>query len=509
MVPVSLSFIRLSDASRPLTVQLVRQIREAVLEGHLSAGEPIPSTRELAQQLGVARNTVSAAYQALSSEGTIVLRARRRPFIAALPEQRTAVSSSPVVAGALSQAARRLAMAVPEERLSELMTRRARSRPFGPGIPDLGLLPMRQLERCLVRRWRAMTSADALHDDPRGEISLRRAILRHVAPARGIRATVEQVFITEGSQSGIDLCCRALLDAKHMTWTEAPGSVALRAAVGMTGAKLLSIPVDPDGVRVDVAIRRAAGARVAFVSPAYAFPSGVQLSLARRLQLLDWAVTNGATVVEVDYEGELRADGAPAPALLALDRVGARECVIHIGTFSRSLFPALRLGFAIVPAALVRPFARVRAASTRSAPYPLQAALADFIEDGHWARHMRRLKQATRRRRDLVIAELRRLLPKETPPSVPAGGALFTVHLPPFVDDRALATALAERGVDVLPLSLGARRRAPTRGLILGVGAHTDAALLHAAGVLSHAVREAVSAGMQPARGVRRARSRH
>jgi len=494
MVPVSLLFLRVRrGAAAPLTAQLIRQMRDAVLDGTLSPGDRLPSSRDLARRLGLSRNTVVAVYDALAADGTITVEPRKGPRVASVPRRTQTRSPLPTSSPALSRNARRLEAAIPDARLDALLARRPRARPFGPGIPDLDLVPMRAFERCLVRRLRGMSTSDALHDDPRGDVSLRRAVLRHVAPARGIRATVDQVFITEGSQGGIDLCCRALLDSSHTAWLEGPGPLALRAAVRLTGARLVLIPVDERGARIDVALRRAPGARIAFVSPAYAFPSGARLSLARRLRLIDWASKAGATIIEIDYEGELQTDGGPVQSLLALDVDGASDCVVHVGTFSRSLFPALRLGFVIVPRALVRPLALVRAASTRTAPYPLQAALADFIEAGHWARHMRRLRLATRRRRELVLGELRRLLPISMVPRVPAGGAILAIDLPAHVDDIALARTLAVRGVDVLPLR-DAARSSGARGLVLGIGAHSEVALQRATEVLAAALTEAVGA---------------
>ncbi|MDF2692854.1 MAG: hypothetical protein K0S65_1237 [Labilithrix sp.] len=494
MVPVSLLFLRVRrDAAASLTSQLIHQIREAVLDGTLSPEDRLPSTRDLARRLRVSRNTVVAAYDALAADGTLVVQPRKGPRVARLPRRASTQSAAAAPAQDLSRTARRLTATIPDARLDELIGRRARSRPFGAGLPDLELFPMRAFERCLVRRWRAMSSADALHDDPRGELSLRRAILRHIAPGRGIRCTVDQVFITEGSQGGLDLCCRTLLDARHIAWMERPGPLALVAAIEMTGAKLIGIQVDGNGVKVEHAIRRAPRARVGFVSPAYAFPSGARLSLSRRIALLEWATKSGAAIVEIDYEGELRSDGASATSLLGLDFEGANDCVIHVGSFSRSLFPALRLGFLIVPRSLIRPLARVRAASTRSSPHALQAALADFIEEGHWARHMRRLKQATKRRCELVVGELRRLLPKGLAPRSPAGGSILTIDLPAHVDDIALAARLAAVGVDVLPLGVGALgRRNASRGLVLGIGAHPESTLRRAAEQLSALVREAL-----------------
>jgi GntR family transcriptional regulator/MocR family aminotransferase len=210
------------------------------------------------------------------------------------------------------------------------------------------------------------------------------------------------------------------------------------------------------------------------------------------MELLSWASKAGAVLVEIDYEGELRSDGAPLPSLLSLDIEGVRDRVVHVGSFSRSLFPGLRLGFMIVPPALVRAVALTRAASTRAPPYLLQAAVADFIDGGHFARHLRKLKQATRRRRDLLLAELGLLLPGAVRVRAPGGGAVLTLELPEGADDVAVVQALAARGVDAMPLSRSTAGRRGAPGLILGFGAHAEPALREAARTLAAVVAEAL-----------------
>lgn len=482
MVPAKLRLDRRNTTT--LTAQLVDQIRHAVLEGTLPSGHALPSSRVLARSLGVSRNTVIAAYEALAADGTVLVTARRAPVVADVPrilrererERGPAADDDPHFR--ISEGAARLSAFISDERLDALSSAASRARPFRVGEPDLSLFPWNVFERILVRCWRGLTPLDSLGADPRGHLGLRRALLHHLAVARGVRATVEQVFITEGSQGALDLCCRTLLDSGDLVWVEDPCAPSTRAALLAAGARIADVPVDEDGVHVARGRRMAPRARLAIVSPSYAFPLGVRLALARRLELLAWARSAGALVLENDYEGELRFEGPPIPALQSLSlEHGGR--VIHMGSFSRAMFPALRLGFLVVPRSLVPAFARMRAAMTRSPPYLLQAALAHFIEGGHYARHLQRLKQATRRRRDALVGALRSARAHGETIHVPRAGSVLTLELPPAVDDRALVRACARHGIEAMPLSDCAVER--RMGIVLGFGAHSEKELEQAA----------------------------
>ncbi|WP_394845538.1 PLP-dependent aminotransferase family protein [Pendulispora brunnea] len=465
-----------------MTAQLVDQIRRAVLEGTLPSGHALPSSRALARDLGIARNTVMAAYEALAADGTILVGARRAPVVADVTRVIRGEPFDDDDEGDprlhISSSAMRLASFISDERLDALSSATSRARPFRVGEPDLSLFPWNVFERSLVRCWRALTPMDSLGADPRGHLALRRALLQHLAVARGVRASVEQVFITEGSQGALDLCCRTLLDAGDLAWVEDPCAPSTRAALLAVGARIAAVPVDEDGVIVARGRRTAPRAKLAIVSPSYAFPLGVRLALTRRLELLSWARSAGALILENDYEGELRFEGAPIPALQSLSlEHGGR--VLHMGSFSRAMFPALRLGFVVVPRPLVPAFARMRAATTRSPPYLLQAALAQFIDDGHYARHLRRLKQATRCRRDALVGALGSARAGGETIHVPRAGSVLTLELPATVDDHALLRACARHGIEALALSDCSI--AGRRGIVLGFGAHSEKQLEQAA----------------------------
>jgi len=481
----------------PLVTQIVRQIRAAVIDGRLAAGQELPSSRELAYDLGVARNTTSAAYDALAADGTLVVTPRRRPTVAAVTPRRRALPAAPPQSAPvrMARAAARLAAVVPDARLDALLAEARADHPFRVGHPDLELVPWRALERALVRRARRITGSEALDLDPRGSRVLRDAIAVHVLRARGIHADAGRIFVTEGSQAAVDMCCRLLVDPGTRVWVEDPGPLALRAAIAAAAGELVPLPVDAEGVRVDLGIRRAPRARVAFVSPTSAFPGGGPLALPRRLALLRWAERARAAVVEVDVEGELAFDGSVLPSLLSL--AGADDRVIHVGTFSRLLFPSLRLGFLVVPDALVRAAARLRASTTRAPPVLLQGAVADLLASGQLARHRRRLVRATRRRRELVARELAAVLPAGAHVLPAMSGAVLTISLPAHVDDVALARELGSARVRgeaaaVLPLSSLTTGPARARGLVLGVGAHGDERLAAAARRVARAIRSAL-----------------
>lgn len=278
-------------------------------------------------------------------------------------------------------------------------------RAFRPDVLALDEFPVALWSRLVGRRWRAATVAQLDYADPAGHGPLREAIASYLGAARGVRCAPAQVLITSGSQQGIDLAARALLNPGDPVWVEEPGYRGAKAALSAAGVSLHPVPVDDEGLRVDAGAAACPRARMAYVTPSHQYPTGATMSLARRLALLDWARRAGAWIVEDDYDSEYRYAGRPLPALQGLDTSGR---VVYVGTFSKVLFPALRLGYVVAPDALIDAFARMQALVNRQIPTLDQAVLADFILDGHFARHIRRMRQLYAARQAALVEAVRR-----------------------------------------------------------------------------------------------------
>lgn len=457
----------------PLHRQIYGSLRAAILEGRLAAGSRLPGSRVLADDLGVSRTTILSAYDQLTVEGYIVGKGgggTRVATVARAPAARTGRwgKSTPVRLSVLG--ARMIAA------YGDLPPRPQADRPvpFALGEPALDAFPAALWARLIARRWRDTPRAMLAPDDGPGHAPLREAIAEYVVAARAVRCTPDQIVITAGTQQGIDLIVRLLLNPGDTAWVEEFGYPPMRAALAGVGAQLIEVPVDAEGLDVARGRQLAPAARLALVTPSFEAPLGVAMSLRRRLGLLEWAHQTGAWIIEDDYNGELRYEGKPLAALQGLEHPGARR-VIYLRTFSRTLFPALRLGYAVLPQELVEPFTRARLVADRHSPTAEQAVLADFIARGHFAAHIRTMRElyAARQRTflDLATRELGELLQVRAAPA----GMHLVGWLPPGVSDRRVAAAAARRGVMVEPLSH--RRPSPSAapGLILGyVAFHAD-----------------------------------
>ncbi|MBV9881099.1 MAG: PLP-dependent aminotransferase family protein [Gemmatirosa sp.] len=473
--------LTLDPHGAPRHQQIYAAFRVAILRGTLRRGDRLPSTRVLARDLGVSRTTVLGAFARLLAEGYVVGKAGGGTRVATtLPRQPHGDPAPPPAAPpSLSPAARAL--------IGEGKWRRVpmEAVPFAAGLPAPDLFPLATWTRLAARRWRLSGHALLMPCDPRGHGPLREAIARYAVAARGVACTAEQVLVVNGAQHAVDLCARLLVGPDDAVWMESPGYLPARGMFAATGARLVDVPVDADGIDVAQGRLMAPDARLAFVTPSYQALLGVTMSLARRLALLEWARDAGAWIVEDDYHGEYRYDSAPVPAMQGLDAHGR---VLYIGTFSKTLSSAIRLGYLIVPEALVEPFARARLLLDRHSPMPEQAFLADFIAGGHFARHIRRTRAAyhERQRAFLALAE-RELAGLVTFEAIPAGIRLLG-WLPPDVSDRAVAAEAARRGVVVEPLSpqLGSAVQPP--GLMFGYvtygAAETRAAMRTLAAVI-------------------------
>ena len=445
------------SAAVPLYRQLYAGLREAILHGRLAPGSGLPSSRALAEEWGVSRNTVLFAFDQLAAEG----------YIEGAPRSGTRVASVPTRSDRLERprgpgpSARGRMIA--ESHLPALLRQETPPVPFRVGVPALDSFPTALWARLAARRWRHRPPLD--YGDPGGYAPLREAIAEYVRLARGARCTPEQVIVTSGSQQGVDLAGRVLLDPGDAVWMEDPGYTGARAALLGAGARLVPVPVDQEGLMVDEGARAAPRARLAYASPSHQFPLGVTMSAARRVALLRWAARAGAWILEDDYDSEFRYDARPLASLQGMDEEGR---VIYVGTFSKTLFPAIRLGYLVVPADLIDVFRAARAVSDRQSPTMDQAVLADFLAGGHFARHVRRMRRLYAERQEVLLEAIGRRLGDRLQVAPAAAGMHLVGWLAPGSDDRAISSRAAEHGVEVAPLSRYGLGSVVRGGLLLG-----------------------------------------
>ncbi len=436
----------------PLHTQLYEQLRGAMLSGSLAPGTRLPSTRELARDLGVARNTVLNAFEQLGAEGYLEGRVGDGTYVSAqVPDDLFRVERDSRLRGRPSEAASLSARGRQIESASvSPAVYGGKPRPFRTSTPALDAFPYQLWSRLLLRRWRQSGRDLLLYGDPAGYRPLREAVARYLGAARGVRCHPDHIVLTHGSMHALELVTRVLLDAGDAAWIEDPGFLGARAALTTAGARLVPAPVDDEGMNVDAAVERCRHARLAYVTPSHQYPLGPTLSLRRRLALLQWARRTGAWVLEDDYDSEYRYTGKPLPSLQGMDADGR---VIYVGTFSKVLFPAIRVGYIVSPPGLTPAFVAARSLDGHATASLDHAALSDFIVGGYFARHLRRMRMIyAARQRSLLSAarsELTGLL--DIHPS--DAGMHVMGWLPDGVDDRSAAKTAASHGVEVTPLS--------------------------------------------------------
>lgn len=442
-----------------LSAEVYQQLRQAILDGRLRPGDSLPPTRELAARLAVSRNTVSNAYQRLITEGFLVGRVGSGTFVS----QESAPTRQPRRAPQVSAIEPRAAW-----RTLALEPRRApvdAAYDFAIGVPDARLFPWDIWRRLSARHLRRSRSRSAAYSEPEGHPGLREAIARHVGVSRSVHASADDVLVTSGAQQALDLIGRLLIEPGTWVAVEEPGYPPARRLFRSLGARIAPVPVDAEGLDVEALPSRA---RLVYVTPSHQFPLGMPMSLARRIALLAWAERRGAAVVEDDYDSEFRFDGRPLDPLQSLDRTGR---VIYVGSFSKVLLPSLRLGFLVAPASLMNGLRAARSLTDLHGPVESQAALAQFIDEGLLARHIRRLVRIYQQRRDRLIEAVHRHGAGELAPLPSSAG----LHLSAFFRDRGRDTddlaqrALAMR-VAVQPLS-AYYQSSDRAGLALGYGA--------------------------------------
>lgn len=459
MKGVLLDNLGAAPGGAPIYRQLYRRIREAVLAGSLRAGDRLPSTRTLAAEARIARKTAEEAYAQLEAEGYVVRRGGSGTFVnemtfAATPRRNVRLD------GRRSLSVRGRAIAATTVCVEPTVVR-----PFSAGLPALDAFPMDIWQRLVARAARQLGPEHLVYGDPAGHPPLREAIASYLATSRGVRCDASQIVIVSSSQQALDLSARLLLDPGDGAWIEEPGYLGARAAFASAGARIVPVPVDDDGVDVAAGRRLAPSARVAYVTPSHQYPLGATLPLERRLELLEWAQRNGAWILEDDYDSEFRYDGRPLAAIQGIDTGGR---VIYVGTFTKVLFPSLRLAYLVLPPDLVRSFISARAQIDGHASTFLQAVVADFMSEGHFATHVRRMRALYRGRRDVLLAAARRHLGDRLTFANTCAGLRAAAFLQRGRDDAAVSRRCARAGLDVPPLSRYYAGPPPRPGLLLG-----------------------------------------
>jgi GntR family transcriptional regulator / MocR family aminotransferase len=460
----------------PLFLQVHAALSASIVDGRLPAGARLPASRSLAEQLGLSRTVVVAAYEQLLAEGYTTGRIGSGTYVAPdLPERpggrvlvakakRTVGSGAPRLAGRVD------------------VTLQSDDRPFNLGRTLIDQRTADQWRRLTARALRAMPKSHLGYGDPRGSAELRGAIAGYLAGARGVRCDAEQIIVTSGTQHALDLVVRVLLPAGSEAWVEDPGYPLTREVLAAGGVATRPVRVDAQGIDVAAGIAAAPRARAAFITPSHQFPTGVVLSMARRLELIAWASASNAWIVEDDYASEFRYSGRPLAALQGLDNA---QRTLYVGTLNKALFPGLRAGYLVVPERLLPAFVTARYLMDRQPPALQQDVLAEFIAEGHLASYIRRMRALYRDQRDRLVATLRRRAGDKLEVEPPDQGMHLVAYLRQGLLDTAVERAALGDGVVVRALSRLCVRARPRQGLLLGFSGYPAAAIAGAAGRLA------------------------
>jgi GntR family transcriptional regulator/MocR family aminotransferase len=431
----------------PLFRQIYAQIRSSILAQDLRPGTRLPSTRQLATMLSVSRSAVVSAYEQLLAEGYATGKVGSGSYVAPdLPEPVDGRSAKRKRLVSTKSAAN----SAPLSSAFVDVTVQSEERPFNLGRTLVDARTRELWRRTSARVFRTLGHDHFGYSDPRGFPNLRKAICDYLRAARAVRCEPEQIVVTSGTQHALDLIIRVLHEPGMQAWVEDPGYSLTRQALIAAGVKAQPIPVDAQGIEVAAGIRSAPKARAVFVTPSHQFPTGVVLSMARRLELLNWARDSKAWIIEDDYASEFRYGGRALASLQGLDE---SERVIYVGTLNKALFPGLRLGYAVVPPALLKPFITARHLVDRQPSSLAQAVVADFIEEGHFAAHLRRMRLQYRDQRDALVAALRQRLDGKISVDPPDQGMHLVANLARGLSDVAIERAAGQHGVVVRAMS--------------------------------------------------------
>lgn len=450
---------------------LYRELRRAVLEGRLKPGVKLPSSRDFAQRYGIARGTVVGAFERLQDEGYLKAQVGIGTLVnTKVPAGNSMQRSSPKIPGYLHQAVTRYVK--PKPFVGWLRFNGVR--PFAMRDPAIAEFPAELWGRIAARRARSFRSWLRQEDDGAGFRPLRESIAHYLGSSRGVNCTADQVVIVSGVQQALDQLARLLIKPGDSVWMEDPGYFGASIALEMAGAKIVPVPVDQDGLSVAAGIEMCAGARGVYLTPAHQFPLGMTMSLQRRMEVLKWAARMGSFIIEDDYDSEYRFQGQPAPALQGFDRFST---VIFVGTFTKLLFPSLRLGYIVLPPALVDVFLSFRRGMDLRSSGIDQLVLCDFISEGHFGRHLRRMRNLYASRLELLLDCGRRYLGGLLEISGAKAGLYTAAFLQNGMSSRQAESVAAFSGIETRALDRFTFKRRDPRGLVLGFASFDEKAI--------------------------------
>ena len=446
---------------------LYSELRTAILDGRLRPGSRLPATRDLAAAYRLSRATIVTAFEQLKSEGYVEGRSGSGTYVSqVLPEHLLDVRG-PKAEERLPH--RRIALSAYARRLQPFRGTAVRPmRAFRPNQPALDLFPTDLWAQVAARRLRRVSANLLAGGEALGYRPLREAVAAYLNSSRGVKCTAEQVLILSGAQEALDRTARILLNPGESVWMEEPGYPGAGVVFRALGAQIRRVPVDSEGLSIELGRRRWRAPRLVYVTPGHQFPLGVTMSLRRRLALLEWARRSGVLIFEDDYDSEYRYAGRPVPAMQGLDRSGV---VIFAGSFTAVLFPALRLGYLVVPEEMVDVFAAAESVSTHHPPLLEQAVLCDFITEGHFARHIRKMREIYAERLQVLLESAKEKLGDALEISGVEAGLQTVGWLGRGLSAEKVANAAGARDVEVVPLSRYASGRPRREGLILGFAA--------------------------------------
>ncbi len=467
-----LSLIQLApNAKKPLYQQLYEAFQQAILDKKLADGTKLPSHRDLSEAFGVSRNTLVNALDQLVAEGYLITRVGAGTFVTnQLPE--VSIQTPETRKGMKKERSHRRGLSRFGQSLISQYNPRwylpalARHNLFRSALPDKTAFPFKIWDK--INRKYLLDQQSAIFDfnpDPRGYGPLRESLANYLRTARAVQCDADQIIIFTGTEQTAYLAARILLESGDTAWVEAPGFPGAARAFAAAGAAVAPIPVDRQGLDFDAAINMAPQAKLAYVTPSHHFPTGSTMSLQRRLELLHWAKNRNSWIIEDDYDSEFRYHGRPLPALQGLDTYGR---VIYCGTFNNVLFPGLRLDYAVLPRELIEPMMAARTLLDMHIATLNQAVIADFIQEGHFVRHIRRMRKHYAKRKDALVSALQAQANGLIKIGDSDGGMHICGWLPDHINDEQIHLAAAAEGIQVVPLSRFYQSQPKRMGLVLG-----------------------------------------